>query len=104
MIKGKKSQDKAREKRKYKRNKGRHGDAYYFNCDDGGVEEDNGDANGASGAGTDDNTDGTCIGVGAFYGYLSNFATGFQKVPFFLKIDQNQWFQNSRFHFYLVFI
>ena len=37
-------------------------------------------------------------------GYLSNFATGFQKVPFFLKIDQNQWFQNSRFHFYLVFI
>ena len=39
-----------------------------------------------------------------FIGYLSNFATGFQKVPFFLKIDQNQWFQNSRFHFYLVFI
>ena len=38
------------------------------------------------------------------FGYLSNFATGFQKVPFFLKIDQNQWFQNSRFHFYLVFI
>ena len=37
-------------------------------------------------------------------GYLSNFATGFQKVPFFLKLDQNQWFQNSRFHFYLVFI
>ena len=32
VIKGKKSQDKAREKRKYKRNKGRHGDAYYFNC------------------------------------------------------------------------
>ena len=37
-------------------------------------------------------------------GMISNFATGFQKVPFFLKIDQNQWFQNSRFHFYLVFI
>ena len=26
------------------------------------------------------------------------------KGSIFLKLDQNQWFQNSRFHFYLVFI
>ena len=32
VIKGKKSQGKALEKKKYKRNKERHGDAYYFNC------------------------------------------------------------------------
>ena len=45
--------------------------------------------------GDDDLRPDPALGLGSaviFWGYLSNFATRFQKFHFFLKIDQNQWF------------